>query len=71
MKKLNKGGKISMKEHKPIIETMINTAALGLTSFGVVQITQGSLNFPMGYLALTMGMGLEFFKYQGRKSKLW
>lgn len=59
------------EEHKPIIETIINTAALALTSFGVVQITTGSPNFPFGYLALIIGMALEYFKYQGRKIKLW
>ena len=58
-------------EHKPIIETLINTSALALTSFGVTQIVAGSPNFPFGYLALAMGMGLEFFKYAGRKNKFW
>lgn len=57
--------------HKAIIETMINSAALTLTSYGVLQITLGSLNFPMGYLALMVGISLEFFKYLGRQKKLW
>jgi len=62
-----------MKEtnHKPIIETIINTSALALTSYGVVQITIGSPNFPFGYCALLVGMSLEFFKYYGRKNKYW
>ena len=57
-----------VKDHKPIIETLINTAALALTSFGVQQICIGVV---MGYLALLTGMGLEFFKYIGRQKKLW
>lgn len=57
--------------HKPLIETIINTSALALTSYGVAQIIAGSPKFPMGYLALLCGMGLEFFKYKGRQMKLW
>lgn len=57
--------------NKPVIETMINSAALALTSYGMVQITLGSPNFPFGYLALLTGVLLEFFKYTGRKYKLW
>lgn len=53
--------------HKPTIETLINTAALALTSYGVVQITSGNWE---GYLAIIFGMGLEFFKYWGR-DKYW
>ncbi len=54
---------------KPVIETLINTSALALTSFGVLQITQGSMK---GYLALGIGMFLEFIKYYGRsKLNLW
>lgn len=59
------------KENKPIIETIINTAALALTAFGIQQITAGSRNFPFGYLALGVGMSLEYFKYFGRQKKLW
>lgn len=57
--------------HKPAIETIINSAALAMTSYGVLQITQGSPNFPFGYLALITGVGLEWFKYIGRQKKLW
>lgn len=56
------------EEHKPIIETMINTAALALTSYGVLQATSGNL---WGYLALSFGFTLEFIKYYGRKKKAW
>lgn len=57
--------------HKPVIETIINTTALALTSYGVLEITKGSPNFPFGYLAVLFGAGLEFFKYWGRKKKYW
>ena len=57
-----------MTEHKPIIEAIINTAALALTSFGVVQITSGK---PSGYLAILFGIGIEWFKYWGRSVELW
>lgn len=54
--------------NKPIIETIINTAALALTSYGVTQITLGNVQ---GYFALSFGMILEFVKYYGRKKKFW
>ena len=56
------------KEHKPIIETIINTTALALTAYGVQRITTGAYD---GYLTIVFGMGLEFFKYKGRQKKLW
>lgn len=56
------------KEHKPIIETIINTVALALTALGVQQIT--ALNWK-GYVAISFGMGLEFLKYWGRKENYW
>ena len=63
--------KIIEKDKQPIIETLINTAALALTAYGVQQITIGSPNFPLGYLSLIFGMSLEFFKYWGRNKSLW
>ena len=57
-----------MNNHKPIIETIINTSALALTAWGVQQITMSNL---VGYLALFTGMVLEFLKYYGRKHKYW
>tara|TARA_R100001530_G_scaffold11362_3_gene10964 strand:+ start:612 stop:788 length:177 start_codon:yes stop_codon:yes gene_type:complete len=57
-------------EHKPVIETMINTAALALTAFGVQQITQG-INISQGYIALLFGVALEFIKYVGRGREFW
>lgn len=58
------------KDNKPIIATIINSIALTLTSFGVLQITQGikPLN---GYVAILFGVSLEYVKYQGMKKKLW
>jgi hypothetical protein len=54
---------------KEIIETMINTTALALTSYGVLEVTsKGNLT---GYLAILCGAGLEYLKYHGRKRKLW
>lgn len=62
-------------QHKPTIETMINTAALALTSFGVVMMTtpsyEGWYLFYKGMLAIVFGASLEFFKYWGRDKRLW
>lgn len=54
--------------HKSIIETIINTIALSLTSYGVLNITQGEWK---GYLAISFGMVLEFIKYYGRNKNYW
>ena len=54
--------------HKPIIETIINTAALALTSSGVIMLTNRDL---FGFLLVGFGAGLEFFKYWGRKEGYW
>ena len=56
------------KHNKPVIETIINTAAIALTAYGVSQITTGSIN---GYLAIGVGVGLELLKYYGRNKKYW
>jgi len=56
------------EKNKPIIATMINTTALAMTSYGVLDITQGRYK---GYLALIAGFTLEWFKYLGMKKKLW
>ena len=53
--------------NKPIIETIINSVALALTSLGVVQITNKDY---LGFVCIFFGVGLEFFKYWGRK-KYW
>ena len=56
------------KDNKPVIETMINTAALALTASGVVLIQNRDY---YGFLCVLFGMGLEFFKYKGREKNLW
>jgi len=61
--------KIEKEQHKPIIETLINTAALTLTAAGVGWVTNnGNL---MGLVLILFGAGLEFFKYWGRKTNYW
>ena len=58
-----------MKKHnKPIIEAIINSVALALTSYGVVRITTGNYD---GYYAIMFGVILEWAKYEGRKRNLW
>ena len=54
--------------NKPVIETIINTAALSLTAWGVIEIQKQNY---YGFAVVTFGMGLEFIKYWGRKNKLW
>ena len=53
--------------NKPVIETAINGAALMLIAFGAVSVTNGNMN---GYLMMVFGVGLEWFKYWGRR-KYW
>ena len=55
-------------EHKPIIETIINTAALALTAAGTQTAISGNYK---GCLLILFGAGLEFFKYWGRKNNYW
>jgi hypothetical protein len=55
-------------KHKPLIEALVNTAALTLTSFGVLNITSGEY---FGFLVIIFAVGLEFFKYYGRQKELW
>lgn len=63
-----------LEKHKPAIETMINTSALALTSFGVLLLTtnyKGWECLVRGFFVIGLGAGLEYFKYYGRKIKLW
>lgn len=55
-------------KHKATIETLINTAAIALTTFGVTTIISKDY---YGFLVILFGMGLEYFKYFGRSKKLW
>ena len=59
---------MTKQTNKPVIETIINTAAIALTAYGTIQITSG--NF-WGYLAIAVGIGLELLKYYGRNKKYW
>ena len=54
--------------HKPVIETIINTAALTLTASGVVMASNRDI---FGIVLIAFGAGLEFFKYWGRKNNYW
>ena len=63
-----------MTGHKATIETMINTAALAITSFSIYILTQNSDGWEhwiKALILLLVGMGLEFLKYKGRQKKLW
>lgn len=53
---------------KPLIESIINTIALALTAYGVQRVTSGD---PLGYISVLFGVAIEWFKYWGRKVKLW
>ena len=55
-------------EHKPTIETIINTAAIALTAAGTSAIITGN---HWGYLMVAFGIALEWFKYFGRHKGLW
>lgn len=62
------------KANKPVIETIINTTALALTSFGVIQLTNTGSCVSLvlrGFCCILLGAGLEFFKYWGRKKDYW
>jgi hypothetical protein len=56
------------QDHKPIIETIINTTALALTATGTQWILTEKY---MGFVLILFGAGLEFFKYWGRKNDFW
>ena len=53
---------------KPIVETLINTAAIAFTAYGVTQVTTGN---PWGYVPVLFGVGLELIKYWGRNKSFW
>ena len=54
--------------HKPMIETLINTAALALTATGTQQAITGNY---LGLTLIVFGAALEFLKYWGRKNQYW
>ena len=53
--------------NKPIIESIINTSALAISAYAVIQITQGNA---WGYPALIFSICIEWLKYWGRR-KFW
>ncbi len=55
-------------KNKEIIETLINTTAIAFTATGTQQAISGNY---AGLLLVLFGVGLEWFKYYGRKKELW
>jgi len=60
-----------MVENKATIETVINTAAIALTATGTTWLVSGFIHGGLGIVLVLMGVGLEFFKYWGRKEEYW
>jgi len=60
--------KINQQANKPIIETLINTAAIALSALGITNVQSGDY---MGLLLILFAAGLEFFKYWGRSKLYW
>jgi len=58
-------------KNKPTIETIINTAAIALTATGTTWIINGLIRNGLGFALIAAGVGLEFFKYWGRKKEYW
>ncbi len=54
--------------NKPVIESVINTAAIALTAYGTLQITSGNAT---GVIYVLFGVGLETYKYWGRNKQYW
>ena len=57
-----------MTQHKPVMDTMLNTAAIALSATGVLEAQKGNY---YGFLLILFAAALEFFKYWGRKNKYW
>lgn len=56
------------KDNKPMIETLINSAALILTPAGTLMVVNEQY---LGLILIAAGIGLEYFKYFGRQQGLW
>ena len=56
------------QENKPIIETILNTAALAIIAGGTSMVLSRDY---YGFLLIMFGAALEFFKYWGRKEAFW
>lgn len=59
---------MSETTHKPVIETIINTAAIALSALGIANVQKGDY---LGLCLITFAALLEFFKYWGRSKELW
>jgi len=57
------------KHSKPVVETIINTAALALTAAGTNCLIADRDWW--GFCLIAFGAGLEFYKYWGRKKEYW
>ena len=57
-----------IKENKPLIETLINTAAIALSALGITNVNNGDY---LGLVLVVFAAGLEFFKYWGRSKSYW
>lgn len=68
LKNKPKRKKMTNGEHKPVIETIINTAAIATSTLGVMEVQKGSW---FGFVCILFAAGLEFFKYWGRKNTYW
>lgn len=62
-KKLNK-----QQTSRPVIETLINTAAIALSALGIVKVQAGDY---LGLLLILFAMLIEFVKYYGRNNSYW
>ena len=55
------------QENKPLVESLINTAALALIASGVLMLQSENV---FGFGLILFGLGIEWFKYWGRR-KYW
>ena len=51
--------------NKPLIESVINTAAIALVASGVIMLQSQDW---FGFGLITFAIGLEWFKYWGRRT---
>ena len=59
---------MTKQNNKPLVETLINTAAIALSALGVTNVQRGDY---LGLCLIAFAAGLEFFKYWGRKKNYW
>ena len=51
--------------NKPLIESLINTAAMTLMATGVAMLVEENV---FGFGLLLLGLGMEWFKYWGKRT---